>query len=77
MNDDDAVFRHGAFQPLGPVTVREDERVRLHIKTADSRDYASEAMDWLRAVEALQASVRQRRGDLPDSSIDIAADRAR
>jgi predicted DNA-binding antitoxin AbrB/MazE fold protein len=76
MGDIEAVFRHGVFHLLGPVNVRDEERVRLHIESSDLRG-DSTAMDWLREVQTLQADVRERRGDLPDSSVDIAADRAR
>jgi predicted DNA-binding antitoxin AbrB/MazE fold protein len=77
MGDIEAVFRHGVFHPLAPVNVRDDQKVRLRIESSDLHDDMSAALEWLRDVQTLQAEIRQRRGDLPDSSIEIAADRAR
>ena len=69
----DAVYRHGVFEPLEPVDLREDQRVRLSIEPAEESDPRS----WLEEVRALQARIIRRQGHLPDSASDIAADRTR
>ncbi len=69
----EAVFRNGVFEPLGAVDLREDQRVWLSIEPeAEETPQA-----WLDRVRALQAAVVAQKGFLPDSSTEIAADRAR
>ena len=78
MGEIEAIFRHGAFQPVGPVSLRENERVKLQIEPTKPVDRSAALLEWLKGAEALQAAIRERRGsDLPDSSLEIAADRAR
>ncbi|MBI4581326.1 MAG: antitoxin family protein [Planctomycetes bacterium] len=69
----EAVYRHGVFEPLEPVNLREEERVRLRIEPAGEQCTRS----WLDEVRALQADVVRRHGPLPDSASDIGADRVR
>jgi predicted DNA-binding antitoxin AbrB/MazE fold protein len=73
MSHVEAVYRHGVFQPLGPVHLPDEQRVRLSIEP--SVGYTPQS--WLGEVQKLQADVIQRQGPLPDSTADIAADRLR
>ena len=69
----EAIFRQGVFQPLEPVHLAEEQRVRLSIEPAGG----SSPQAWLEEVRKLQALVVARQGPLPDSTPDIAADRLR
>ena len=73
MSQVDAVFRKGVFEPLDRVDLRENERVRLVFQPVVGADLAA----WLRSVEPLHRQILHRSGPLPDSSVDIAADRTR
>jgi len=73
MSHVEAVYRHGVFQPLGPVNLAEDQRVRLSIEPAGLVTPQS----WLRDVRQVQDDVIKRQGVLPDSTLEIAADRQR
>lgn len=73
MNHVEAIYRHGVFQPLQPVHLLEDQRVRLSIEPAATETPES----WLKSVQSLQSAVMERQGYLPDSSPDIASDRLR
>lgn len=73
MSHVEAVYRHGVFEPLGPVNLHEDQRVRLSIESAEEED----ARAWLNRVQELQAGIVRRGGYLPDSSPEIASDRMR
>jgi predicted DNA-binding antitoxin AbrB/MazE fold protein len=73
MDPIEAVYRHGVFEPLGPVSLREEQRVRLRIEPSGEEA----PQRWLNHVRHLQAAVTQRQGHLPDSAPDIAADRLR
>lgn len=73
MNSIDAIYRHGVFEPLQPVNLREDQRVRLNIEAAERPTPAA----WLEQILSVQAEIVARQGILPDSASDIAADRAR
>lgn len=68
-----AIYRDGVFQPLEPVHLGEQQRVRLSIEPV-----APESPEaWLEQVRELQGRVVRRTGILLDSSGDIAADRHR
>jgi predicted DNA-binding antitoxin AbrB/MazE fold protein len=69
----DAIYRHGVFEPLQPVTYREEQRVRLCIATASE----DTPQNWLNQLNNLHAGIIQRQGHLPDSASDIAMDRQR
>jgi predicted DNA-binding antitoxin AbrB/MazE fold protein len=69
----EAVYRHGVFEPLEPVQLKDEQRVRLHIEPAG----ADTLHDWLERVRTCQAAILERRGPLPDSAPDIAEDRRR
>jgi predicted DNA-binding antitoxin AbrB/MazE fold protein len=68
-----AVYRHGVFEPLEPVSLREDQRVQLSFEPVGVRT----PTEWLDEIRVLQAAVVRRTGVLPDSATDIAADRER
>jgi predicted DNA-binding antitoxin AbrB/MazE fold protein len=75
MSQIEAIFRHGVFEPLEPVDLKEEQRVRLSIEPAEK-----ETIDaWLERVRALHAQILKRRGGepLPDSTPEIAEDRLR
>ena len=73
MSSVEAIYRHGVFEPLEPVQLAEEQRVRLSIEAADNGTLKS----WLHEVQKLQATVLARQGPLPNSAPDIAADRLR
>lgn len=73
MSQVDAIFRHGVFEPLEPVNLNEEQRVRLNIQPAGKESLIT----WLNRVRLLQASVIARKGYLPDSTAEISADRMR
>jgi predicted DNA-binding antitoxin AbrB/MazE fold protein len=73
MSHIEAIYRHGVFQPLGPVDLREEQRVQLSIEPTENETPQS----WLGQVQAVQAGVVRRNGLLPDSTSDIVADRKR
>jgi predicted DNA-binding antitoxin AbrB/MazE fold protein len=69
----EAVYRHGVFEPLQPVNLREEQHVQLSIEAGEGQTLQA----WLAGVQAMQAAVLRRSGSLPDSAQDIAADRLR
>ena len=73
MSQLDAIFRHGVFQPLFPVHLPEEQPVRLNVEPM-TRETPEE---WLANIVQLQAPVVRRQGILPDSAVEIAADRQR
>jgi len=68
-----AIFRRGVFEPLEPVKLREEQPVQLSFEASEDQ----RPQFWLAQVRALHAAVIERRGPLPDSAVDIAADRLR
>ena len=72
MNQVDAIYRQGVFEPLQPIAdLIEEQRVRLSIDTGS----ANAPRAWLEHIRQLQAVVVQRQGYLPVSTADIASDR--
>ena len=69
----DAIFRHGVFQPLAPVHLPDNQRVRLNFESAVEETPQS----WLQHVRRLHTALVARTGTFPDSTGDIAADRLR
>jgi predicted DNA-binding antitoxin AbrB/MazE fold protein len=69
----EAIYRHGVFEPLEPVNLPEEQRVRLSVEAAG----AETPLEWLERVKKRQAEIFQREGFLSDSALDIAEDRAR
>jgi len=73
MTQVDAIYQGGLFRPLGEVALRENQRVRLHIEPLEGGNVRA----WLDAVQQAQRRIVAERGYFPDSTPDIAADRAR
>ena len=73
MTQIDAVYRGGVFEPLEPVSLPDDQHVRLSIHPCSSQDW----QNWLQRTEEHKADIVRRFGVLPDSAPDIAADRLR
>ncbi len=73
MHQIEAVFRGGAFQPLVPIQLPENQRVRLTVQPIGATDVEA----WLADVRRRQQRIVDERGFLPDSTLDIAADRQR
>ncbi len=73
MSQIEAIFRHGVFEPLEPVDLPEDQRVRLNIEPAQTETWQA----WLARVKQRQEAIFKRQGFLPDSTLDIAEDRRR
>lgn len=73
MDQIDAIYRHGVLEPLQPLDLPEEQRVRLSIERAreDSQD------EWLARVQKRRGEIFRRQGHLPDSAVDIAEDRTR
>ena len=69
----EAIYRHGVFQPLEPVSLGEEQRVQLSFEPANGQT----PQTWLSQVQAMQAAIVERQGVLPDSAAEIAADRMR
>lgn len=73
MSQVDAIYQNGVFKPLGEVNVAENQRVHLTIEPLPAQNVA----EWLEGVRQLQERIVAERGYFPDSTQDIAADRAR
>jgi predicted DNA-binding antitoxin AbrB/MazE fold protein len=69
----EAVYRRGVFEPLEPVNLCEEQRVQLSFEPANGET----AQAWLHHVRAMQATIVERVGALPDSAAEIASDRMR
>jgi predicted DNA-binding antitoxin AbrB/MazE fold protein len=66
----EAIYSGGVFKPIEPLTLPENQRVRLTVEPVS-------AVGWLDAVREFQRQVVANHGVLPDSTPDIAADRRR
>jgi predicted DNA-binding antitoxin AbrB/MazE fold protein len=75
MSQIEAIYRNGVFEPLGPVDLKEEQRVRLNIEPTDKEAWEA----WLERVHELHEQILRRRGGepLPDSTPGIAEDRLR
>jgi len=73
MHTIDAIFADGVFKPIGPIAIADNQRVRLTIEKAESVD----AVAWMAELQEFQAQIIASHGILPDSTLDIAADRRR
>ena len=73
MRQIEAIYRHGVFEPLEPVDLKEEQRVRLTIDAEEE-----ELLDvWLERARRLREEIFKRQGYLPDSAREIAEDRRR
>jgi predicted DNA-binding antitoxin AbrB/MazE fold protein len=66
----EAIYAGGVFRPVDPVSLPENQRVRLTVEPVPTAN-------WLDAVREFQRQVVANHGVLPDSTPDIAADRRR
>jgi predicted DNA-binding antitoxin AbrB/MazE fold protein len=73
MSQIEAIYRHGVFEPLEPVNLPEEQRVRLSIEPADAEKIEA----WIKRVDELREAIFKRQGFLPDSTPGIAEDRMR
>ncbi len=73
MSQIEAIYQGGVFKPLDAVGLSENQRVRLSFDLIEANDVRA----WLQEVQQLQQRIIAAHGLLPDSSADIAADRAR
>jgi predicted DNA-binding antitoxin AbrB/MazE fold protein len=69
----DAIYQGGVFRPLEPVGFAENQRVSLSVEAVRQVD----ALAWIEDVSRFREQVAARCGILPDSTLDIAADRGR
>lgn len=76
MSEVEAVYQDGVFKPLEEVNLPENQRVRLTVSPARSVD-PDDMRAWLSRVEEMRERIAAERGLFPDSTIDIAEDRAR
>jgi predicted DNA-binding antitoxin AbrB/MazE fold protein len=73
MTSIEAVFQNDVFKPTRPVSLPENQRVRLSVEPVATLD----AQSWLEEVRQTQQRIRNERGLFADSTPDIAEDRAR
>jgi predicted DNA-binding antitoxin AbrB/MazE fold protein len=73
MTQIDAIYQEGVFKPLGPVTLSNNERVRLSIHPASPTD----PLVWLEEARQFRQQLLAKHGPFPDIAGDIAADRGR
>lgn len=73
MTEVEAIYEAGVFKPLGAVTLKEKQRVRLNIEAISTPDFET----WLAEVQRVRSQIEQRVGVLPDSTPEIAEDRMR
>ena len=75
MSQIEAIYRHGVFEPLQPVDLKEDQRVRLSFEPMEMEAIQA----WFKRVDAHREEILKRRGGepLPDSAPEIAEDRMR
>jgi predicted DNA-binding antitoxin AbrB/MazE fold protein len=73
MSQIEAIYRHGVFEPLEPVDLKEEQRVRLSVEPWDKETVEA----WLERVRELRETIYRRQGFLPDSAPEIAEDRLR
>ena len=53
MSQIEAIYRHGVFEPLEPVNLKEEQRVRLSIEPADKEKFET----WLERVKQHHAQL--------------------
>ena len=69
----DAIYQDGVFRPLEPVCFVENQRVAISVEPVRKED----ALAWIERVSESRRHFAAEHGILPDSTLDIAADRAR
>jgi predicted DNA-binding antitoxin AbrB/MazE fold protein len=76
MSSIEAIYQGGAFKPVGPVDLPDNQRVRLHVEPIPPVR-PEEVRAWLERLRQFHADIVARHGYLPDSTPDIAEDRRR
>ena len=67
----EAIFQNGVFKPLSAVSLPDNQRVQLEVKSLEPQDFQA----WLAEVKQTHEQIIRQRGFFPDSAPDIAADR--
>jgi predicted DNA-binding antitoxin AbrB/MazE fold protein len=75
----EAVFENGLLRPLVPLPLVNNQRVwiRVEPQPQSQEERLRNFNEWLKGVEQLQAEFLSKHPPLPDSTLDIAADRRR
>ena len=73
MSQIEAIYRNGVFEPLEPVNLKEEQRVRLSVEPVNKETVEA----WLERIKQHHAEFVEKYGYLPDSTPDIAEDRMR
>lgn len=73
MSQIEAVFQNGVFKPLLPIVLPENQRVTLQFEATEP----PREPGWMENVKERKRRFVEQYGPLPDSTPDIAADRAR
>ncbi len=75
----EAVFENGLLRPLTPLTLHENQHVwiRVEPQPQSREERRREFNAWLQQVESHHAQFLAKHPPLPDSTLDIAADRRR
>ena len=73
MSQVEAIFRKGVFEPLEPVNLPDNQRVRLNIEPAPQMTMA----EWIEDSKRFRDMMRAKYGEFPDSTPGIAEDRRR
>jgi predicted DNA-binding antitoxin AbrB/MazE fold protein len=68
----EAVYQNGVFEPVHPVDLPENQRVRLDVRPVDAA-----ALAWFAEMRLARERVAAKYGLFPDTTPDIAADRRR
>ena len=68
----EAVYSDGVFKPVEPVSLAENERVRLQIEIVPA-----EAQAWFSQMRESREQLAAKYGAFPDSAADIREDRRR
>ena len=58
MSQIEAIYRHGVFEPLEPVDLKEEQRVRLRVEPVEKETIEV----WGERVRALHEQILRRRG---------------
>ena len=73
MNPVEAIFEKGVFKPVRPVALPDKQRVQIDVRPVAEFDMSA----WLARTRKVQGAIVARVGVLPDSTLEIAADRRR
>jgi len=69
----EAIYENGVFKPIQPVSLPDKQRVQIDVHPIEMFN----ADLWLARVRSRQQEIVARVGVLPDSALDVAADRRR